>query len=202
MKKFLSLALFGLLSFSSPVFAEAVVGQMAPAFGTVDSNGVPHSLADLKGKYVVLEWLNHGCPFVKKHYSSGNMQKLQKTYTAKDVVWLSVASSAPGKEGYMTADETNAAVKEKQSAASAVLMDTDGRIGRAYGAKTTPHMFVIDPSGKLIYAGAIDDNDSARASSVEGAKNYVAQALDEAMAGKAVSEPVTEAYGCSVKYQS
>lgn len=204
---FLSFSLFiGLISTllapTNVAFAGSRVGSEAPNFTLVDSNGKSHSLSDFKGKYVVLEWLNHGCPFVKKHYGTGNMQKLQSSYIAKGVVWLSIASSAPGKEGYMDAEQTNAAIKEKNSQAAAVLIDADGKVGKSYGARTTPHMYIVNPEGKLIYAGAIDDNSSSRAASVEGAKNYVVQALDEAMAGKAVSEAATEPYGCSVKYVS
>lgn len=183
-------------------FAEAVVGKLAPDFTATDSLGNRHSLSEYKGKFVVLEWMNHGCPFVRKHYEGGNMQKLQSDYTAKGVVWLSIASSGPGKEGYMTPDQANTAIAEKHSAATALLLDADGKIGRLYGARTTPHMFIVGPDSNLIYAGAIDDNSSTRSSSIAGAKNYVAKALDEALAGKAVSEPNTEPYGCSVKYQS
>jgi peroxiredoxin len=200
----LSFCISALISVSATQssIAETKAATDAPNFSLVDSLGKTYSLSDLKGKFVVLEWLNHGCPFVRKHYSSGNMQKLQSTYTAKGVVWLSIASSAPGKEGFMTAEETNAAIKEKKSQATAVLIDSDGKVGKLYGARTTPHMFIINPESKLIYSGAIDDNSSSRSAAIEGAKNYVAQALDEAMAGKVVAESETEPYGCSVKYQS
>lgn len=176
------------------------VGQPAPAFTLTDSNGQSHNLADFKGKFVVLEWLNHGCPFVKKHYDSNNMQKLQKEYTSKDVVWLSIVSSAPGKQGHMSPAETNAAKAEKGSAATAVLLDEDGTVGQLYGAKVTPELYVINPEGNLIYAGAIDDKKSVDPADVEGAANYVKRALDEALAGQPVSTPRTEPYGCSVKY--
>ena len=176
------------------------VGKPAPEFALTDSNGKPHKLSDFKGKLVVLEWLNHGCPFVVKHYDSGNMQKLQKEYTGKDVVWLSIVSSAPGKQGHMSPEETEKARKTKGSAASAVLIDEDGTVGRLYDAKVTPHMYVIGKDGVLLYAGAIDSVKSTDAADIEGAKNYVKQALDEALAGKPVSEPTTTAYGCSVKY--
>ena len=168
------------------------VGQPAPAFTLTDSNGQSHNLADFKGKFVVLEWLNHGCPFVKKHYDSNNMQNLQKEYTGKDVVWLSIVSSAPGKQGHMSPAETNQAKEEKGSAATAILIDGDGTVGQLYGAKVTPELYVINPEGNLIYA--VDPAD------VEGATNYVKQALDEALAGQPVSTPKTEPYGCSVKY--
>lgn len=176
------------------------VGQPAPAFTLTDSNGQSHNLADFKGKLVVLEWLNHGCPFVVKHYDSGNMQKLQKEYTGKDVVWLSIVSSAPGKQGHMTPEETNKAKAEKGSGATAVLIDEDGTVGKLYDAKVTPELYVINPEGVLVYMGAIDDKKSTDAADVAGAKNYVKQALDEALAGNPVSEPTTTAYGCSVKY--
>jgi len=176
------------------------VGQPAPEFTLTDSNGQSHNLSDFKGKFVVLEWLNHGCPFVKKHYDGGNMQGLQKEYTGKDVVWLSIASSAPGKQGNMTPEETNKTKEEKGSAATAILIDEDGTVGKLYDAKVTPELFVINPEGTLIYAGAIDDKKSVDAADVAGARNYVKQALDEAMAGNPVSTPQTEAYGCGVKY--
>ncbi len=176
------------------------VGAPAPAFTLTDSNGQAHSLSDFQGKFVVLEWLNHGCPFVVKHYQSGNMQNLQKEYTGKDVVWLSIVSSAPGKQGHMSPEETNAAKAEKGSAATAVLLDEDGTVGKLYDAKVTPELFVINPEGNLVYAGAIDDKKSVDVADVEGAVNYVKQALDEALAGQAVSTPKTDAYGCSVKY--
>jgi peroxiredoxin len=181
-------------------FAAPEVGQPAPAFTLTDSNGQSHNLADFKGKFVVLEWLNHGCPFVKKHYDSNNMQNLQKEYTGKDVVWLSIVSSAPGKQGHMSPAETNAAKAEKGSAATAVLLDEDGTVGKLYDAKVTPALYVINPEGNLIYAGAIDDKKSVDAADVEGATNYVKQALDEALAGQPVSTSKTEAYGCAVKY--
>ena len=176
------------------------VGQPAPAFTLTDSNGQSHNLADFKGKFVVLEWLNHGCPFVKKHYDSNNMQNLQKEYTGKDVVWLSIVSSAAGKQGHMSLAETNQAKEEKRSAATAVLLDEDGTVGQLYGAKVTPELYVINPEGNLIYAGAIDGKKSVDPADVEGATNYVKQALDEALAGQPVSTPKTEPYGCSVKY--
>jgi len=176
------------------------VGQPAPEFTLADSNGKSHKLSDFKGKLVVLEWLNHGCPFVVKHYGSGNMQKLQKEYTGKDVVWLSIVSSAPGKQGHMSAEEANKTKEEKGSAATAVLLDEDGTVGKLYDAKVTPELYVIDREGTLIYAGAIDSVKSTDAADVEGAKNYVKQALDEALAGKPVSEPTITAYGCGIKY--
>lgn len=186
---------------SSVIGDEAVgVGKSAPNFTLTDTYGKSHSLSDFKGKFVVLEWVNFGCPFVVKHYGSNNMQSLQKKYTAKNVVWLSINSSAQGKEGYFTADEVNTKIKEQKGAATHYLLDTDGKVGKMFDAKTTPHMFVIDPSGKLIYAGAIDDKASTDQADVKTAKNYVSQALDEAMAGKEVSTKSVKAYGCKVKY--
>ena len=189
-----------LLIAAGTAFAAPQVGQPAPEFTLTDSNGQSHSLSDFKGKFVVLEWLNHGCPFVVKHYDSGNMQKLQKEYTGKDVVWLSIASSAPGKQGHMTPAETNQAKTEKGSAATAILLDADGTVGKLYDAKVTPELFIINPEGNLVYMGAIDDKKSVDPADVAGAKNYVKQALDESMAGQSVSEPTTPAYGCGVKY--
>ncbi|MCS7079483.1 MAG: thioredoxin family protein [Chloracidobacterium sp.] len=183
------------------VAVELATGTPAPPFTAVDSNGKTHSLSDFKGKFVVLEWVNFDCPFVVRHYKSGNMQALQRKYTAKGVIWLSINSSAVGKQGYFTPAEINAKLKERNAAPTAYLIDTDGKIGKAYGAKTTPHMFVIDPQGNLIYQGAIDDSASTDVN--EKAKiNYVEAALDAAMAGKPVATPRTKPYGCSVKYAS
>lgn len=180
--------------------AQATIGAQAPGFTLRDVEGKEHSLKDFRGKYVVLEWFNHECPFVKKHYTTGNMQKLQKEYVEKDVVWLTVNSSAPGKQGHLTAEQAQAIMKEWNAAPTTMLFDPEGTTGRAYGARTTPHMYVINPEGTLIYAGAIDDNNSPRPATVEGAKNYVVSALEEAMAGKEISVASTEPYGCSVKY--
>lgn len=198
--KTIATAALVLVTIIGSALAAPQTGKPAPEFTLTDSTGKSHKLSDFKGKFVVLEWLNHGCPFVVKHYGSGNMQKLQKEYTGKDVVWLSIVSSAPGKQGHMTPAETNKAKEESGSAATAVLIDEDGTVGRLYDAKTTPHMFVINPEGTLIYMGAIDSVKSPDPADIAGAKNYVKQALDEALAGKPVSEPVTTAYGCGVKY--
>ncbi|MFO8173338.1 MAG: thioredoxin family protein [Longimicrobiales bacterium] len=176
------------------------IGASAPDFSLPDTDGVTHSLSDYAGKWVILEWLNYGCPFVQKHYRSGNMQALQERYTAEDVVWFSVVSSAPGKQGYYPPAEMRAQNEENGNRASAVLLDPEGTVGLMYGAQTTPQMYVIDPHGTLLYNGAIDDNPSSRVSDIEGAKNYLVQAMEEAMAGRAVSEPSTQPYGCSVKY--
>jgi AhpC/TSA family len=176
-------------------------GDAAPDFTAIDSNGKTEKLSDYKGKWVVLEWTNSGCPFTRKHYSSGNMQNLQKQWTGKGVVWFSVLSSAPGKEGYMTAADENAYLRDKGAAPTAALMDPKGDLGHLYGAKATPHMFVINPKGEVVYAGAIDDRPSTDRGDISGATNYVSSALKEAMSGKKVSTPNTEAYGCSVKYE-
>ncbi len=180
--------------------AVAVVGEPAPGFTLTDTNGKTHSLADLKGKTVVLEWWNYECPFVGKHYGSGNMQKLQKEWTAKGVVWLTVSSSAPGRQGYVDAAKANALMEEKGGAPSAVLLDHDGKVGRAYGAKTTPHMFVIDGQGTVVYAGGIDDKPSTDRADVATAKNFVSAALAEVTAGKRVTTAISQPYGCGVKY--
>jgi peroxiredoxin len=181
--------------------AAAVVGQPAPGFTLVDSNGARHTLSDLKGKVVVLEWVNFECPFVGKHYGSGNMQRLQKAYTGKGVVWLSVNSSAEGKQGYFAVEKINALMKEKGASPTAYLIDTDGAVGRAYGAKTTPHMFVLDAKGAVVYAGGIDDAPSTDQADIATAKNFVSAALDEALAGKPVTTASSAPYGCSVKYR-
>jgi peroxiredoxin len=173
---------------------------MAPAFAGTDTNGKAVKLADLKGKFVVLEWHNQGCPYVQKHYGSGNMQQLQKEWTGKGVVWLTIISSAPGQQGYVTAEQATAYFKEKKAAQTAVLLDPGGEIGRQYDAKTTPHMFVIDTQGELIYNGAIDDKPTTDLADVPTAKNFVSAALTEAMAGKPVTTATSRPYGCNVKY--
>ena len=179
----------------------AKVGEAAPDFTATDSNGKAQHLASLKGKYVVLEWHNQGCPFTKKHYESGNMQRLQKEWTAKGVAWFTVISSAPGTQGYVTASEENDYVKKVNASPTAVLLDPDGTVGHLYAAKTTPHMYIIDPKGVLIYNGAIDDHPTPNPGDIPSSKNYVTSALQEAMAGKPVSEAATRPYGCSVKYK-
>jgi peroxiredoxin len=177
------------------------IGAAAPAFALPDTYGNEHSLADFSGKWVILEWLNYGCPFVQKHYQSGNMQELQEEYRGKGVVWLSVVSSAPGEQGYYEPAEMNTQNEANGNRATAVLLDPEGTVGMAYGAKTTPQMYVINPEGMLLYNGAIDDKPSSRLSDIEGAKNYLVQAMNEAMSGQAVSQPTTQPYGCSVKYK-
>ncbi len=189
------------LSLCTATAAHALkVGESAPPFTLTDTHGVEHRLSDYAGKVVVLEWLNHDCPFVKKHYDSGNMPELQKGYTAKGVVWLSINSSAPGKQGNYPPEKANELTQQKGGAATAVLLDPDGTVGRAYGAKTTPHMYVIDQKGVLRYAGAIDSIPSTDRADISRATSYVAAALDAVLAGKEVETKATQAYGCSVKY--
>lgn len=179
----------------------ADTGAPAPAFSNLkDINGKAHNLADYKGKTVVLEWVNYDCPFVKKHYGSNNMQDLQRKYTAKGIVWLSVNSSAPGKEGSYSIAEWKQKSAERKVAANAILLDPSGKTGKAYGAKTTPHMYIIDGAGVLQYQGAIDSTRSTDAADIKTSQNYVSAALDELAAGKPVSTKETKAYGCSVKY--
>jgi peroxiredoxin len=202
MKAFLVVAsaLVSLVALADAAAAQAVVGQKAPDFSLVDSHGKTRSLAEFSGRPVVLEWWNYQCPFVGKHYGGGNMQKLQHEWTGKGVVWLTVSSSAAGKQGYVDGARADAIMKEKGGAPTAILLDHDGKVGRAYGAKTTPHMFVIDKNGTLVYAGGIDDKPSTDAADLSGATNYVAAALGELLAGKAVSAKASQPYGCSVKY--
>jgi peroxiredoxin len=179
----------------------ASVGQPAPVFTATDTNNRVHNLSDYKGKFVVLEWTNRDCPFTQKHYQSGNMERLQHEWTKRGVVWLTVVSSAPGEQGYVIGGEENAYLAQMRAAPTAVLLDPNGQLGHLYDAKTTPHMFVIDPKGTLIYNGAIDDRATTDVSDISGAKNYVSQALQEAMAGKQVSVTTSRPYGCSVKYK-
>jgi peroxiredoxin len=184
----------------TPAGAEAVVGEPAPDFSSADAAGATRSLAEFKGRYVVLEWFNPECPFVRKHYGSGNLQGLQAAAAERGVVWLTVASSAPGKQGHLTPEQAGAAIQELGAKQEALLLDPDGTVGRRYGAKTTPHLFLISPEGRLLYAGAIDDRPSVDPDDIPGATNYLQQALDEALAGEPVSVPQTKPYGCSVKY--
>ena len=180
--------------------AQAVIGQPAPAFTTVDADGKTVSLSDFKGKHVVLEWVNPGCPYVQKHYNSGNMPATQKAVTAKGVTWLSVTSTAKDAGDYRPPKDLVGWIQGKGGSPSATLIDESGKIGRAYGARTTPHMYLIDPQGKLLYAGAIDSKPTSNPSDIATATNYVNQAVGEALAGKPVSQPTTRAYGCSIKY--
>lgn len=175
-------------------------GAEAPSFELKDPGGNVVRLSDFAGRTVVLEWTNMDCPFVKKHYKPGNMQKLQATYGEKDVVWLVICSSAPGKQGHYSGAEWMKIIEEKGIAATAVLLDEEGAVGRAYGASNTPHLFIVGADGKLVYQGAIDDKPSTESDDIAKSHNYVAAALDEILAGRPVSQPLTKAYGCSVKY--
>lgn len=185
---------------SAPVFAKAVVGDAAPGFTLTDSNGKARSLAEFKGKTVVLEWTNAECPFVKKHYGSGNMQAQQKEAAGEGVVWLTINSGAPGKQGAVDGTGANAVIKTSGGGQAAYLLDPDGKVGHEYGAKTTPHMYVIDGDGKLRYMGGIDSIQSADQADVPKATQYVRQALAELKGGKTVSVSTSQPYGCSVKY--
>ncbi|WP_293373461.1 thioredoxin family protein [Nevskia sp.] len=188
------------ITLSAAALAGPSVGQPAPAFSAVDSNGKTVSLADFKGRTLVLEWSNDGCPFVKKHYGSGNMQALQKAYTAKNVAWLTVISSAPGKQGHVDGAAANKLSVDRGAVPTAVLLDASGAIGRLYDAKTTPQMFVIDTKGVLAYAGGIDSIPTADADDIAKATPYLKLAVDAVLAGQPVLSPATKPYGCSVKY--
>jgi peroxiredoxin len=187
---------------SASVLAQATVGQSAPVFSATDTSGKTVNLADFRGKHVVLEWTNPGCPYVVKHYGSGNMQGTQREATAKGVVWLSINSTSADAGDYKKPADMASWMQQQKAAPTATLIDADGKVGRAYGARTTPHMYVIDPQGKLVYAGAIDNKPTANPADVATATNHVKVALNESMAGKPVSTPVTRPYGCSVKYSS
>lgn len=198
MKK-LPFILFSILV-SFTLHAAVETGAVAPEFTLKDTTGTEHKLSDFKGKYVVLEWTNHGCPFVVKHYKEGHMQALQETMTDKGIVWLVVNSNAPGKQGHVTPDQGNKQIEDKGIKATAVLLDPDGTVGRAYDARVTPHMYVIAPDGKLIYQGAIDSIPSTNVSDNEKAENYVQAAYMAHKNGKPVETPTTKPYGCGVKY--
>lgn len=187
---------------SATIFAAVTAGDQAPAFKLPSARGDEKALADFKGSYIVLEWVNPDCPFVKKHYEPGHMQSLQENYTAKGVVWLSVASSGAGRQGHYDGEAWQKLTEEKNAHPTAVLLDSSGAVGKLYGAQTTPHMFVINPEGTVIYSGAIDSTPSPHAEDIDASVNYVAKALDEAMSGHEVSTPSTKSYGCSVKYAS
>lgn len=180
--------------------AGPVLGQPAPNFTAVDADGKSRSLAQYRGKTVVLEWTNHDCPYVKKHYS-GNMQALQREATADGVVWLSIVSSAPGQQGHVTGAQARQLTASRKAAPTAVLLDPEGKVGRLYGAKTTPHMFVISPQGQLVYAGGIDDVPTAKVEDLQRAKPLVRMALADVKAGRKVAVPASRPYGCAVKYQ-
>ena len=180
--------------------AAPVVGQPAPNFKLADANGKPVTLSDFKGKTVVLEWNNPGCPFVQKHYGSGNMQRTQAAAARDGVVWLTINSGAPGKQGHMSGGEAKAFVAEAGARPTAYLLDPRGVVGKVYDAKTTPHMYVVNQAGTLVYAGGIDDKPTADPADIKGARNHVLAALSELKGGKAVSVATSRPYGCSVKY--
>ena len=190
-----------LAGFAGAANAAALPGQPAPSFALPAVDGRQVSLTDFKGKYVVIEWNNPNCPFVQKHYLSGNMQSLQKQFVSENVVWLSINSTANSHPDYMKADQLAGWFKQSGGAPTAVLMDLSGEVARSYGARTTPHMYVVDPAGKVVYAGAIDDKRSARPADAKTAHNYVTAALTSAMAGQPIANPSTTPYGCSIKYQ-
>lgn len=190
------------LTFAFNVSSKVKVDAPAPEFTLTNSMGETVSLADFKGKHVVLEWTNHQCPYVVKHYDSDNMQTLQRKYTAKDIVWLSIISSAEGKQGYVTADEANALTSGRSATPSHVLFDPSGDIGKMYSAKTTPHMYIIDPDGQLKYAGGIDSIKSANQADIPKAENFVDVGLTALLAGGEIDKKLTPPYGCSIKYKS
>ncbi len=207
-RTFLLLALTVVASYASacteseaaPIPESPPVNQPAPAFTVSDTKGKTHSLDSYRGKWVVLEWFNHDCPYTKKHYSTDNMQGLQREYTAKGVVWISVISSAPGKDGYGSAADIDQQMMEKKASPSFVVRDTAGVLGRMYGARNTPQLFAIDPEGVLRYAGAIDDKPTSKAKDVKTAQNYLKAALDAGLSGQPIAIATTQPYGCDVKY--
>jgi peroxiredoxin len=184
----------------SVAHANMQIGGSAPEFALTDVSGKAVKLSDFKGKHVVLEWTNPNCPFVKKHYDSKNMQGLQSAYTGKGVVWLAINSTSTDHQDFMKPSDLSAKLNAWGSKPSATLMDVDGKAGKSYGAKTTPHMYIVDPQGKLVYAGGIDDKRSANPADIPSSKNFVRAALDETLAGKPVSVATSTPYGCSVKY--
>ena len=192
--------LLSTLSITLPAAAAVKVGASAPDFRLVDASGKTVALSDFRGQHVVLEWTNHLCPFVQKHYRSGNMQAHQAEAADKGVVWLSIISSAPGKQGHVDGAEALKIADQHEAIPSHILLDSNGKVGRQYGAKTTPHMYVIDPQGTLIYMGGIDSVPSADQADIAGATPYVRVALQQALAGEEISQPATQPYGCSIKY--
>jgi peroxiredoxin len=178
------------------------VGQPAPAFSGTDSSGTLRNLADFKGRIVVLEWSNHECPFVERHYGNGTMQSLQKEAATQNAVWLTVLSSAPGQQGAVSPAKADELTSARGGRPTAVILDPSGEIGRLYGARTTPHMFVIDASGTLVYAGAIDDQPSNASANPATARNYVRETVSAVRDGKPAPTASTQPYGCSVKYGS
>ena len=184
------------------VSAAPIIGEVAPNFQLADTNGKSVSLSELQGKTVVLEWTNHKCPYVVKHYGSDNMQALQREAAEDDVVWVTIISSAEGKQGYVSAEKANQLSEDRNASPSHILLDTSGEIGKSYEAKTTPHMYVINTEGKLVFKGGIDDKPTTRKSDIEGAKNYVRAALSDLKAGNEVAISTSRPYGCSIKYKS
>ncbi len=180
---------------------KAQVHESAPEFALPGHDGNTYKLSDFRGKYVVLEWFNNDCPFVKKHYNSGNMQEIQKKITSQDILWFSIVSSAPGKQGHISAEEAMAIKNQRQSAQTAILLDPTGKVGKMYGAKATPHMFVITPKGTILYNGAIDDNSSSNPKTIQGSRNYVTEVLNATLSGAPVNVHHTKPYGCSIKYE-
>jgi peroxiredoxin len=195
-----TLAILAFLIAPLPAMAAATPGEPAPDFNVTDIAGNPVKLSELKGKFVVLEWTNDGCPYVRKHYDSGNMQGLQKKHTEAGVQWIVVNSSAPGKQGHMTAEQETAFVKKEGWHATHVVLDPEGKLGKLYGAQTTPHMFVIDKEGKVAYAGAIDSKSTSEKTDIATSENYIDSAFKDLNAGKPVTTASTRAYGCGIKY--
>ena len=198
--RLLSASILGTLLVACSAQATPEIGAPAPDFAVTDTSGKTWSLPELAGTKVILEWTNHDCPYVRKHYDSGNMQALQKEATADGYLWLSVISSAPGKQGHVDAAQADSLTASRDAAPSAVLLDEKGAMGKAYGAKTTPHMYIIDDQGTLVFMGGIDDKSSSDPADIPGARNHVRLAMAELAAGKPISEPITRPYGCSVKY--
>jgi hypothetical protein len=186
---------------TAAAYATPEIGKPAPDFSAVDSNGKSVKLSDYRGKTVVLEWTNDGCPYVKKHYASNNMQTLQKEEAAKGIVWLTIISSAPGSQGYLTGDEANKLTETRGAAPTAVVLDPEGAVGHLYDARTTPHMFIVNGEGALVYMGGIDDKATTDVEDIKSAKNYVRAALDDLAVGAPIENAVTRPYGCSVKYK-
>lgn len=200
MKRFAQALLFLVAFCALPAWAVVELGEPAPDFALPDLSGQPVTLSGFKGRYVVLEWVNPECPYVGKHYNSGNMQQLQKDFIAKNVVWLTINSTNANHAEFKSPEQMAAWMSEKGAAPTATLIDRDSKVGRLYDARTTPHMYIIDPKGVLIYMGGIDDKRSTSVADVETSKNYVRAALNEALSGKPVSAASTASYGCSVKY--
>lgn len=199
-RSLMTAAVLAAAGIASAAAAEPTIGKPAPAFTATDAQGKARSLSEFKGKTVVLEWTNEGCPYVQKHYSAGAMQKLQTSATADGVVWLTIVSSAPGKQGHLNPAEAKAWKAKHKAGYSALLLDPQGKVGRAYEAKTTPHMYIVDPAGTLVYMGGIDDKPTPDPASLKGAQNYVVAALEDLKAGRPVTPAATRPYGCSVKY--